>query len=105
MWVETNHIGESASRLEYMLLLVLFKWPPVAGKTEITDGAKGIATKSDVINNQTSLLQNIYLLIERDCMFGVAHRNLENKRPALVRCSSGKRGGYCRVQRYDISCN
>ena len=25
-----------------------------------------------------------------------------NKRPALVRCSSGKRGGYCRVQRYDL---
>ncbi len=84
--VKTDNLREVRAWLENMILLVCLHQSPITGKTKIADGVKCGLRIFLIVKKESSLFQNVYLLLDREQLFSVSHKRIDKKWPALVRC-------------------
>lgn len=63
------------------------------GKAKIADGVKHLNRLLDIINQQASLFENVYLLLRSNGLMRVSDSH-KIKMSRWVRCSYGKRAGF-----------
>ena len=66
--------------------LVILHQSPIASKTKIADSVKYRLGFCLVVDNKSTLFQNVYLLLESQQLLGIVHKRINKKWPALVRC-------------------
>ena len=83
--IETDYQIEMGVWLKNMTLLVCLHQSPIACQAEVADGVKNRDCFCLIVDYKSSLLQNIYLLLESEELLGVSHKRINKKWPALVR--------------------
>jgi len=83
--IETDYQIEMGVWLKNMTLLVCLHQSPIACQAEVADGVKNRDCFCLIVDYESSLLQNIYLLLESEELLGVSHKRINKKWPALVR--------------------
>ena len=83
--IKTQYLGESRTGLENVLPSVSLHQSPVARQTKIADNVKSTFGFFLILNKKTSLLKNVYLLLEREQLLRISHTRINKKCPALVR--------------------
>ena len=84
--IETDNLSEVRAWLENMIQLVILHQSPIASKTKIADSVKCRLGFCLVVDNKSTLFQNVYLLLESQQLLGIVHKRINKKWPALVRC-------------------
>ena len=83
--IKTQYLRETGTRLEDMLLPVCFHQSPISCQAEIAYCIKSILCFFVTFYKKSSLLENFYLLLEREKLFSISHKGIYKKCPALVR--------------------
>ena len=103
--IERDYMSESRASLESVQTFVNFHQSPIARQPEITNCIQNVSRLFDILYQETALLQNINLLLERKQLLSIFH-NVQTKKMARpgtlhsLRTRSG--GGIYWVQSYDF---
>ena len=84
--IEAHYLGEMGTWLECVLLPIRLHQSPIACQAEVADGVECILGFFLVLYYESSLFQNVYLLLECKQLLSVSHKRVSKKCPALVRC-------------------
>ena len=82
--IEADNLREVRVWLKNMIQLVCLHQAPIASKTKIADCVECRLCFCFVVDNKSSLFQNVNLLLEGQQLFGIVHKRIK-KWPALVR--------------------
>lgn len=83
--IKVQYLGESGTRLEYVLLPISLHQSPITCQAEVADNVKGILGFFLILYKKPSLFKNVYLLLKRQQLLGISHKRINKKCPALVR--------------------
>jgi len=83
--IERDYMSESRASLESVQTFVNFHQSPIARQPEITNCIQNVSRLFDILYQETALLQNINLLLERKQLLSIFHNVQTKKWPALVR--------------------
>ena len=84
--IEAHYLGEMGTWLECVLLPIRLHQSPIACQAEVADGVECVLGFFLVLYYESSLFQNVYLLLECKQLLSVSHKRVSKKCPALVRC-------------------